>query len=209
MDARGTTTRNLMVALGLIAVLGALAIGIAQAPDSGDSGDGNPESAASEADFDEALAGAPPELAALYDQGDALIEGGVDAFHSQLEDLRGTPVVVNAWASWCGPCRFEFPHFQRQAIEHGKRVAFLGIDVEDSVEAAEDFLEDFPLPYPSFVDGPGDIQGVWNSRGLPVTAFYDSSGKLAHLREGPYRTEAELDADIERYAISHSGDLGG
>jgi cytochrome c biogenesis protein CcmG/thiol:disulfide interchange protein DsbE len=200
MDAGGKTKRNFLIILAAIVVAAAVAIGIATAPDSGDGGTGNPQSAASEADFESALAGAPPQLAAIYEQGDALIEGGVDAFHAELEELRGTPVVVNAWASWCGPCRFEFPHFQRAAIEHGKRVAFLGIDVEDSVAAAEDFLEDLPLPYPSYIDGEGEIRGVWDSRGLPVTAFYDSSGKLAHLREGPYRTEAELEADIERYA---------
>ena len=200
MDANGKTRRNLLIALGLIAVMVAVGIGIAQAPDSEDSGAGNPESAASEEDFDAALADAPPKLAAVYEQGDALIGGGVDAFHRELERLRGTPVVVNAWASWCGPCRFELPHFQSAAIEHGTRVAFLGIDVEDSDAAAEEFLEELPLPYPSYIDGEGEIRGVWNSRGLPVTAFYDSSGKLAHLREGPYRTEAELEDDNERYA---------
>lgn len=200
MDTGGKTFRNMLVALAVLAVGVAVVIGIAEAPESSTSGAGNPESAASEEEFEEALAGAPPQLAAIYEQGDALLEGGVDALHSQLEDLRGTPVVVNAWAEWCGPCRFEFPFFQRQAMEHGKRVAFLGIDVQDSVEAAEGFLEDLPLPYPSYIDGEGEIRGVWNYRGLPATAFYDSSGKLAYLRDGPYRNEAELEADIERYA---------
>jgi cytochrome c biogenesis protein CcmG/thiol:disulfide interchange protein DsbE len=200
MDTGGKTFRKLLVALAVLAVGVAIAMGIAQAPDSGTSGTGNPDSAASEGEFEDALAGAPPQLAAIYDQGDALLEGGVDALHRQLEELRGTPVVVNAWAEWCGPCRFEFPFFQAQAIEHGKRVAFLGVDVEDSVEAAEGFLEDLPLPYPSYIDGDGEIRDVWNSRGLPATAFYASSGKLVHLRDGPYRTEAELEADIERYA---------
>ena len=201
MDAQGKTIRNLLVALGLIAVLVAVVIGIAQAPDGVQVTAGNPESAASEEDFDAALADAPPKLAAIYAQGDALLEGGVPALERQLDELRGTPVVVNAWASWCGPCRFEFPHFQSQAIKHGTRVAFLGVDVEDAVEAAEGFLEELPLPYPSYIDGDGDARRLWNARsGLPVTAFYDSSGELAHLREGPYRTEAELEADIERYA---------
>ncbi len=201
MEIGGGTLRKVLVGLALIAVVGAVTIGIAQAPDSGGSDGGNTESAASEEEFEAALGDAPPQLAEIYEQGDALLDGGVDALHAKLEELRGTPVVVNAWASWCGPCRFEFPHFQRQAIEHGDRVAFLGVDVEDSVEAAETFLADFPLPYPSYIDGEGEIGGVWNTRGgLPATAFYGSSGKLTHLREGPYRTEEELEADIERYA---------
>lgn len=201
MNANSKRTRNLLVALGLIAVLVAVVIGIAQAPDGVQSTSGNPESAATEEDFEEALADAPPGLAAIYEQGDALLDGGVPALEERIEALRGTPVVVNAWASWCGPCRFEFPHFQSQAIEHGTEVAFLGVDVDDAVEAAEGFLEDLPLPYPSYIDGTGEIHDAWNARrGLPITAFYDSDGELVHVREGPYFTEADLEADIERYA---------
>ncbi len=201
MDIRGKTFRNLMVTLALIAVVGAVVIGIVEAPDGVQVTAGNPDSAASEAQFDEALADAPRPLAAVYEQGDALIEGGVPALERQIAELRGNPIVVNAWASWCGPCRFEFPHFQRQAIEHGAEVAFLGVDVEDSVEAAEGFLEELPLPYPSYIDGGGEIRDLWKARrGLPVTAFYDAGGELVHVREGPYGTEAELEADIERYA---------
>jgi len=201
MDLGGSRRRNLLLALAAVAVAAAVVIGIVQSPDGVQSTASNPESAATEEDFEAALADAPPELAAIYDQGDALIEGGVEALERQLAEIRGTPAVVNAWASWCGPCRFEFPHFQRAAMEHGTEVAFLGVDVEDAVEAAEGFLERLPLPYPSFVDGDGEIRKVWKARSsLPITAFYDSSGELVHLREGQYRSEEELEADIARYA---------
>ena len=84
MDTGGRRSRNLVVALGLIAVAVAVAIGIAQAPDSGGSGSGNPESAASEAEFEDALADAPPRLAAIYEQGDALLEGGLEALDTEI-----------------------------------------------------------------------------------------------------------------------------
>ena len=71
--------------------------------------------------------------------------------------LRGYPVVVNVWASWCGPCRFEFPHFQRAAAAYGKRVAFLGIDSQDSDDAAATFLREEPVPYPSYTDPDEEI----------------------------------------------------
>jgi cytochrome c biogenesis protein CcmG, thiol:disulfide interchange protein DsbE len=176
----------------------ALGCGLLAAGCGDDSGAGNPESAAG--DYDKALADAPPALAKLYDQGDALIPGGVDELRRQLEALRGHPVVVNAWASWCGPCRFEFPFFQEVAARYGERVAFLGVDSYDSDAAAETFLEELPLPYPSVTDPDREVWQEWDVRGLPATAFYDSKGERVHVRPGPYSDEAELIADLERYA---------
>jgi cytochrome c biogenesis protein CcmG/thiol:disulfide interchange protein DsbE len=124
----------------------------------------------------------------------------VDAFESQLADLRGYPVVVNKWASWCGPCRFEFPFFQAQAAERGEEVAFLGVDSDDDPAAAATFLEELPLPYPSFSDPDQEIARLFDAREFPATAFYDSDGELVHTRLGGYGSEAELAADIERYA---------
>jgi cytochrome c biogenesis protein CcmG/thiol:disulfide interchange protein DsbE len=155
-------------------------------------------------DFARALAGAPRPLAALYAQGNELLGGGRDAYERRLAKLRGYPVVVNLWASWCGPCRFEFPFFQRAVVRYGKRVAFLGIDKEDSDDAAATFLREEPLPYPSYVDPDEEIAESVDdeaTRGLPTTAFYDRSGNLAYLKLGPYDNEAELRADIERHAL--------
>jgi thiol-disulfide isomerase/thioredoxin len=163
-----------------------------------DSGAGNPDSAA--VDYEKALADAPPPLAKLYAQGDALIPGGVDEVQRQLDALRGHPVVMNAWASWCGPCRFEFPFFQEVAAQYGERVAFLGVDSYDSDAAAETFLDELPLPYPSVTDPDRDIWQEWDVRGLPATAFYDSKGEPVYVRPGPYRDKEELIADLERYA---------
>ena len=187
--------------LSTILVPAALVLGACGSDDEeADSGAGNPSPAATKAEFERALSGAPPELAAIYERGDAILDGGVDAFEAQLAELDGTPVVINKWASWCGPCRFEFPFFQSQAIEHGKRVAFLGVDSDDDREAAETFLNELPLPYPSFSDPGSEIAELFDAREFPSTAFYDSSGELAYLRRGGYASEEELAADIERYA---------
>jgi cytochrome c biogenesis protein CcmG/thiol:disulfide interchange protein DsbE len=153
-------------------------------------------------DYAGALAGAPKPLAALYAQPNRLLSGGADAFQKRIDTLRGHPVVVNQWASWCGPCRAEFPWLQRASARYGKRVAFLGVDSQDSNDAAATFLGEFPLPYPSYTDPDQKIgQLLKASRGLPDTSFYDSSGKLVYTRQGAYASQQALVADIRRYAL--------
>jgi thiol-disulfide isomerase/thioredoxin len=153
-------------------------------------------------DYDRALAGAPAPLAALHAQGNALLPGGPAAFRRRLTALRGYPIVVNKWASWCIPCREEFPYFQRQAAKRGKRIAFLGVDANDYSGAAKDFLGRWPVPYPSYSDPDEEIAKlVKGTIGFPTTTFYDRRGNRVYTHAGGYRSEAQLAADIDRYAI--------
>jgi len=152
--------------------------------------------------YKQALAGAPKRLAKLYAQGDRLVSGGTSAFGSQLRALRGHPVVVNVWASWCEPCRMEFPYLQRLSAKYGKRVAFVGVDTNDNDAAARTFLAELPLPYPSYTDPNKDIaQSVGATVGLPDTAYYDASGKQVFVKQGQYASEGDFAADIKRYAL--------
>jgi cytochrome c biogenesis protein CcmG, thiol:disulfide interchange protein DsbE len=138
----------------------------------------------------------------LSGESGRLVGGGTAAFQRQLGLLKGTPVVVNQWASWCGPCRFEFPFFQSQAVKQGRRVAFLGLDVTDNASDARRFLEQFPQPYPSYTDTRGTImQSLVPSSGLPNTVFFDAKGKQTFVHQGGYPSEARLAADIRRYAL--------
>jgi cytochrome c biogenesis protein CcmG/thiol:disulfide interchange protein DsbE len=160
-------------------------------------------------DYKKALAGSPPPLAALHRQADRLLGGGQEAYEGRIAALRGYPVVVNIWASWCGPCRFEFPLFQKAAAADGRRVAFLGIDSQDSDDAASTFLEEAPVPYPSYTDPDKGIgESVGAGLGLPDTAFYDRHGALTYLKQGPYHDLAELRADIERHALRGEAEGG-
>jgi cytochrome c biogenesis protein CcmG, thiol:disulfide interchange protein DsbE len=190
------TLKHAIVATGLALALALGACG------GGDDDVGNPESEVSLAEATAPLESGPPELRAVRAGANQLLGGGVEAFGRQLEALEGTPVVVNKWASWCGPCRFEFPFFQSQADERAGEVAFLGVDSDDTEEAAETFLRELPLPYPSYLDPGQEIADEFldNAREFPATGFYDSSGELAYVHLGGYPDEETLAADIDRYA---------
>jgi cytochrome c biogenesis protein CcmG/thiol:disulfide interchange protein DsbE len=145
--------------------------------------------------------GAPPKLAALQEEQNELLPGGIEAFDARLRELQGHPVVVNKWASWCGPCRAEFPYFQSEAAKRGDEVAFLGVNSNDGEDSAAEFLTEFPVPYPSYLDPDLEIaDGIEGALAFPATAFYDRRGELAYVRNGPYENAKELAADIERYA---------
>src|SRR3954453_3759896 len=149
-------------------------------------------------DYAKALAGAPKRLADLYDQADQLLPGGADAFQQRLPELRGHPVVVNKWASWCGPCREEMPWLQREAAARGKRIAFIGVDSRDSDSAAKEFLNEFPVPYPSYTAPDQDTPLLINAPiGPPGPAIYDSSGKQGHVQQGQPPSQSALAADIQ------------
>jgi cytochrome c biogenesis protein CcmG, thiol:disulfide interchange protein DsbE len=160
-------------------------------------------------DYAKALAGSPAPLAALHRQADRLLAGGTDAYQRRIASLAGYPVVVNVWASWCGPCRFEFPTLQKLSAAYGKRVAFLGVNYEDSESNASEFLAEAPVPYPSYTDPNKDIANeIGATLGLPDTAFYDRAGKLCFLKQGPYTKHAELEADLRRYALAEECESG-
>ena len=141
-------------------------------------------------------------LQRLHTQANELLDGGAPAFRARLADLRGVPVVVNQWASWCGPCRFEFPFFQHLAKRYDGRVAFLGVDSQDARSDARAFLKKLPVPYPHYYDENTSIARTFGGgRAWPTTAFFTAGGKLAFTHIGAYATQAKLDEDITKYAL--------
>jgi len=147
------------------------------------------------------LVGSPAALAGLHRQAAQLLPGGLSAFEARVASLRGRPVVVNAWASWCPPCRYEMPFVARAAVRFGRRVAFLGVNAGDTNGAARTFLRGHYVPYPSYTDPDDAIADKIGVRaGLPTTVFYGRDGKVAYVHQGQYRDEAALLADVKRYA---------
>ena len=188
--------------LGL--VLGVVAVALA-ACGSSDGGDGGAAAGATSTPADAAPPakekGVPKALAAnRAEAGQILEEGSLDA---KLAELKGHPVVVNQWASWCEPCRAEFPYFGDSANQHADEVAFVGIDMQDDRGAAEDFLQELPVPYPH-IDDPGAAQIASLGGGVvsPTTVFIDAQGEVVSVFQGAYASRDQLEQDIERYLLS-------
>jgi cytochrome c biogenesis protein CcmG/thiol:disulfide interchange protein DsbE len=128
------------------------------------------------------------------------LPGGVDAFEAYVAK-QDKPVVVNKWASWCGPCRFEFPFLESQAKKRKGEVAFVGVNSDDNRADAREFLDDHAVPYKHFEDPRQEIAASFNGvQGFPVTAFYGANGEREYVHIGGYASEADLAEDIDRYA---------
>ncbi len=189
--------RRFAAILASLALVAVLAIGLSQAL----SGSGSsPKRHFDLTKAEQQLAGAPAPLASLHQEASKLLPGGPKAFRARLASLKGYPVVVNKWASWCVPCRTEFPLFQSQAVQNGKKVAFLGVNAGDSTDPAHRVLRAEPLPYPSYLDHDEKIaKTIRAPANYPITVFFDRRGKLAYVHQGAYRSESDLAADMKRY----------
>ncbi len=116
-----------------------------------------------------------------------------------LESLRGKVIVLNFWASWCGPCKDETPLLQEASQRWQDRdVIFVGVDVKDFRGDARKFLARYNVSYPNVYDGKGSTVGRYGVTGFPETYFIDAGGKVRYRIAGPVDDAEELDAAIER-----------
>jgi thiol-disulfide isomerase/thioredoxin len=196
-------SRRLWYTLGALAVVAVLVIGLTQAGSKSQKSD---QTTIPLSEQQARLAGAPAPLAQLHRQASTLLDGGTKAVDARLAGLRqaGYPVVINKWAAWCGPCRLEFPVFQRVSVAMGKRVAFLGIDGADDHAAARQFLAKTQLSYPSYKDPDEKTARALDAgKFYPTTVFVDRRGHRT-VHQGPYKDDQALQRDIARYALDRA-----
>jgi cytochrome c biogenesis protein CcmG/thiol:disulfide interchange protein DsbE len=195
--------KHLIALAGGLALAAVLVVGLVQLAGSPAPSETPPAQRLTPAQMQARLVGSPAPLAALHAQANELLGGGASALRARLTALKGWPVVVNKWASWCTPCRAEFGVFQRTATNLGREVAFIGLDSGDTSRTKpREFLHSFPVSYPSYFD-PSEQIGVEvsDSTLVPATIFYNRRGERNYIRQGAYPNVATLERDVRRYAV--------
>ncbi|MSX01545.1 MAG: redoxin family protein [Actinobacteria bacterium] len=185
-----------------LAVVAALVIGLTQAGSRTGSEPSTATGAPTAAQASRFLQGSPAALAALHAQGSEILPGGPAGLKERMRALRGFPLVINVWASWCGPCRQEMPVLQKVSVSRGRKIAFLGVNLKDNTPAARRLLREFPVAYPSYQDPDGKIYNANRLAGAPSMLFYSASGKRQYIHSGPYLSTKDLNVDIDRYAVA-------
>jgi len=120
----------------------------------------------------------------LPTSADALPAFDLARFQKLMTELKGTPVVVNIWASWCGPCTSEAPHLASIARETAGKVQFVGVDIQDKRPAARGFIAKYGWTYPSVFDPDQTILNGLGFLGPPVTLLFDRTGKRVFVWSG-------------------------
>jgi thiol-disulfide isomerase/thioredoxin len=118
-----------------------------------------------------------------------------------LSRAPGVPTVVNLWASWCGPCREEFPLVQQLADVAGDQVRVLGVASLDGVEQSGSFATDAGVTFPSAFDADGEVMSAIGVNTLPHTLFLAADGSLAFVQTGPVSSLQQL----EQLVADHLG----
>jgi len=145
---------------------------------------------------------APPFSLAVLQQGslgpelDRSLASALRDGHLRTSQLRGTPFVLNVWASWCDPCRQESPLLERtwRTVARPRGVLFLGLDMQDLTTDAHAFLREFQIDYLNIRDPTNDVPRSYGATGVPETFFVDRRGmvvghvtgetSIAQLRDG-------------------------
>ncbi len=108
-----------------------------------------------------------------------------------LSALRGKPVVLNFWATWCPPCRAELPELQAASARYADQVIIVGVNQAEPADAVRGFAGQFGLTFPIPLDEQAVVSRQYAVRSLPTTFFVDRNGIIRRIQSGPV-TEATL-----------------
>jgi cytochrome c biogenesis protein CcmG/thiol:disulfide interchange protein DsbE len=150
---------------------------------------------------DSATCGSGPRLLPAGPTALPTMDAG--GFQQLLCQLRGKPVVVNVWASWCGPCIFEAPELATAARRYNGVAQFVGVDIQDQQTPAKAFIAKYGWTYPNVFDPTGKIRDFFGLLGAPHTLFFDARGARTFVWSGP--VTQEILANGIKGALAHGG----
>jgi cytochrome c biogenesis protein CcmG/thiol:disulfide interchange protein DsbE len=133
--------------------------------------------------------GAPSSFARPGETAPPFSAPTLDGRRVALGDLRGRVVVLNFWATWCGPCRVEMPELERYQAQMGDRVAVLGINMQESPSAIAPFVSQYGLAFPILLDQDGSVASPYRVTGLPTSVIVDHAGVIRERVVGPMTYE--------------------
>jgi DsbE subfamily thiol:disulfide oxidoreductase len=126
----------------------------------------------------------------------------LDGERSALAQMRGKPVLLNVWATWCHPCREEVPALEQLHQAYGPRglqVIGVSIDQVDQEQGIREFMQEFGASYPVWLDPDGEVQTAFSTRGVPETFLIGPDGQVLWKHIGPVKADdAELRRLIEK-----------
>lgn len=121
----------------------------------------------------------------------------LDGTKSSLSELRGKPVFLNFWATWCPPCVGEMPHFNSVYPRYKDKINFLAISLDDSMQEASAFMQQKGYNFPAGYGNVNDIAGKYEIQGIPTSLLLDANGNVIASKVGAM-TEAELEAFLQK-----------
>ncbi len=147
-------------------------------------------------------AGSNPSVVQIGEPAPDFQLKNLDGQSISLSALRGKPVLINFWATWCPPCRYEMPYLQQTYEEWSDRVWLLAIDIGESPSTVEEFMQSNNLSLPVLLDTKKVASQKYNVTGIPTTLFIDEAGIIQGIKIGSFQSKEEIEAGIGG-VISH------
>jgi thiol-disulfide isomerase/thioredoxin len=135
-------------------------------------------------------ANTPGEVKAGSYLRDATLHG-FDGKKNKLSEFKGKPLIINVWASWCGPCRAEMASLEHLADRYnGKQINIIGVSTDDSVHAAAAFIKQANLTFDNYLDKKRLLENMLGANTIPLTILIDANGRVLKKFRGAYEWDS-------------------
>jgi len=139
-----------------------------------------------------AMAGTPGEIHAGHALPGTATLDGLNVNSRTFADYRGKPLLINIWASWCGPCRREMPSLERLGKKYnGKQFNLIGISTDDYRDKAQQFLKKLDIHFDNFIDHQVKLENMLGASTIPLTVFVDANGRVIDKVSGSFTWDSE------------------